>query len=374
MKTKTQQRVLHKWNRDGTEDRLGVGWMRVEEWVLKGRYWGRGAWCLSSFDNEVLWAWRLRLGAFLLFACPTLRTAAIIDATVAATAGTNASAPPTATTKRTRAALPPPDGPQFGLHFIKVPIGMEPPNAQYKIPNTQYPIPQSRAQSASRVCVSVFHLRPSSSASSKHFAWIAFVRCYAIEVTYRHVNWQPSAEMTLLQFGRRAVIRGSTCRQVLEKSRKNFAMLKNYGFNLYLIWFNLQASLTSNLFLKKLNFKFSLTILVACIYHLRSQAYPNFCQQENFNLEISYSFSVCLWSRRHHYSIQGFVQIPLHNGKGKCWCCMAFLLVYCWLFSRHWVNANFLCIVLNCWPNDLPPGRSMYSQSTWWPQQFQSCN
>lgn len=168
---------------------------------------------------------------------------------------TNASAPPTATTKRTRAALPPPDGPQFGLHFIKVPIGMEPPNAQYKIPNTQYPIPQSRAQSASRVCVSVFHLRPSSSASSKHFAWIAFVRCYAIEVTYRHVNWQPSAEMTLLQFGRRAVIRGSTCRQVLEKSRKNFAMLKNYGFNLYLIWFNLEAFFTSNFFLTKMKFQ-----------------------------------------------------------------------------------------------------------------------
>lgn len=56
----------------------------------------------------------------LLFAWPTLRTAAIIDATVAATAATAAAAaPPAAPTAAAAAAAASPACPQFGVHFTK---------------------------------------------------------------------------------------------------------------------------------------------------------------------------------------------------------------------------------------------------------------
>lgn len=103
------------------------------KWIAKGgggkRLRGRieepcnEAWHLAKAPHR----WRrpatrrlLRSGRVyrLLFAWPTLRTAAIIDATVAATAiagATLAAAAPTAAL----AALPP--CPQFGLHFTKSP-------------------------------------------------------------------------------------------------------------------------------------------------------------------------------------------------------------------------------------------------------------
>lgn len=108
-------------------------WKRKEG--AKGEMGGEGALqrrgvalSLSPFDNELHW-WRcpsvlvvvVVVGSFagrvyrLLFAWPTLRTAAIIDATVAATAATAAAAPPAAPT----AAAASPACPQFGLHFTK---------------------------------------------------------------------------------------------------------------------------------------------------------------------------------------------------------------------------------------------------------------